>query len=63
MILERRFIDKDLLPHNPNLQRQFRERPGWDYFTSNVENANEHLVKEFYTNAYHIKKGTKVTKV
>jgi len=25
--------------------------------------ANEHLVKEFYTNVAHIKKGTKVTKV
>lgn len=28
-----------------------------------LRSANEHLVKELYTNAAHIKKGTKVTKV
>lgn len=62
-ILERKFIERDLLPHNPNVKRQFKERPGWEYFTSKVWDANEHLVKEFYANAAHIKKGTKVTKV
>lgn len=45
------------------MQRQFRERPSWDYFIGNVEDENEHLVKEFYTNVSHIKKGTTVTKV
>ena len=36
---------------------------GWEYFLSNCVDANEHLSIEFYTNATHIKKGTKVTKV
>lgn len=57
------FVDRDLLPHNPNVRRQFRERVGWEYFLRNCVDANEYLVKEFYTNAAHIKKGTKVTKV
>lgn len=63
MIPERKFITRDLLPHNPNVLSQFRERAGWDYFIGYVEDANEHLVKEFYTNVAHIKKGTTVTKV
>ncbi|XP_019258454.1 PREDICTED: serine/arginine repetitive matrix protein 2-like [Nicotiana attenuata] len=28
LIIERQFIQRDLLPHNPNVKRQFRERPG-----------------------------------
>ncbi|XP_070036339.1 uncharacterized protein [Nicotiana tomentosiformis] len=57
------FIERDLLPHNPNVKRQFEERKGWKYFTSKVPDANEYLVKEFYANVAHIKKGTTVTKV
>ncbi|XP_070046528.1 uncharacterized protein [Nicotiana tomentosiformis] len=44
-------------------ERQFEERKGWKYFTSKVPDANEYLVKEFYANVAHIKKGTTVTKV
>nr|XP_009777419.1 PREDICTED: uncharacterized protein LOC104226991 [Nicotiana sylvestris] len=32
-------------------------------FLGHMEDANEHLVKEFYTNVAHIKKGTTLTKV
>ncbi|XP_070039212.1 uncharacterized protein [Nicotiana tomentosiformis] len=63
LTLERQFIDRDLLPHNPNVKRQFEERKGWKYFTSKVLNANEYFVKEFYANVAHIKKGITVTKV
>ncbi|XP_070025105.1 uncharacterized protein [Nicotiana sylvestris] len=43
--------------------QKFRARAGWDYFIGHVEDAYEHLVKEFYTNVTHIKKGTTVIKV
>lgn len=33
------------------------------WFTQSVMDAKEYLVREFYTNVAHIKKGTKVTKV
>lgn len=63
LIPERSFIDRDLLPHNPDVQRQFRTRVGWEHFMDDCVDANEHLVKEFYCNVAHIKKGSKVTKV
>lgn len=56
LILERSFIDRDLLPHNPNVRRKFRTRVGWEHFLDECVDANEHLVKEFYTNAAHIKR-------
>ena len=49
--------------NNPNVVRQFHERKGWKWFTHSVIDANKHLVREFYANVAHIKKGTKVTKV
>jgi len=33
------------------------------WFTQSVVDAKEYLVREFYANVAHIKKGTKVTKV
>lgn len=36
---------------------------GWEFFKDNCVKANEHMVKEFYSNVAHILKGTKVTKV
>jgi len=32
LIPERSFIDRDLLPHNPDVHRQFRTRVGWEHF-------------------------------
>ncbi|XP_070052809.1 uncharacterized protein [Nicotiana tomentosiformis] len=49
--------------HNLNVLKQFTERKGWKWFTGRLQYANEYLVKEFYANVAHIKKGTKVTKV
>ncbi|XP_070047406.1 uncharacterized protein [Nicotiana tomentosiformis] len=43
--------------------RQFRECKGWMWFTQSVVDAKEYLVREFYANVAHIKRGTKVTKV
>ncbi|XP_075089086.1 uncharacterized protein LOC142170718 [Nicotiana tabacum] len=63
LIPERSFVYRDLLPHNPNVRRKFRTRVGWEHFLDECVDANEHLVKEFYTNFAHIKKGSKVTKV
>jgi len=63
LTLERQFITKDLSQHNPNVLKQFTERKGWKWFTFRLKDANEYLVKEFYANVAHIKKGTKVTKV
>ena len=54
---------KDLNKHNLNVLRQFEERKGWKWFTNTILDANEYLVKEFYANVAHIKKGTKVTKM
>nr|XP_009615097.1 uncharacterized protein LOC104107887 [Nicotiana tomentosiformis]XP_033514991.1 uncharacterized protein LOC104107887 [Nicotiana tomentosiformis]XP_033514992.1 uncharacterized protein LOC104107887 [Nicotiana tomentosiformis]XP_033514993.1 uncharacterized protein LOC104107887 [Nicotiana tomentosiformis] len=63
MTLERHFIERDLLPHNSNVKRQFDESVGWKFFTSKLLEANDYLVKEFYANVAPIKKGTHVTKV
>nr|XP_009777000.1 PREDICTED: uncharacterized protein LOC104226668 [Nicotiana sylvestris] len=62
-MLERHILMKDLNKHNPNVLRQFQERKGWKWFTNNIIDANEYLVKEFYANIAHIRQGTKVTKV
>lgn len=63
LIPERRFIDADLFPHNPHVQAQFRTREGWGFFKEKVDNANEHMVKEFYSNVHHVVQDTKATKV
>ncbi|XP_070017978.1 uncharacterized protein [Nicotiana sylvestris] len=42
LILERSFIDKDLLPIHPNVHRQFQARVGWEFFKGNCLKANEH---------------------
>ncbi|XP_070035226.1 uncharacterized protein [Nicotiana tomentosiformis] len=63
LTLERPFLLKDLDRYNPNVLRQFWECKGWMWFNQSVMDANEDLVREFYANVAHIKKGTKVTKV
>jgi len=54
---------KDLETYSPSVLRQFKEYKGWMWFTQSVVDAKEHLVREFYANRAHIKKGTKVTKL
>lgn len=58
LTLEKKFIKRNLLPHNPNIKQQFDEIVGWKHFTSKLLEANKQLVKEFYANVTHIKNGT-----
>nr|XP_016493968.1 PREDICTED: uncharacterized protein LOC107813241 [Nicotiana tabacum] len=60
---ERQFIDADLVLLNPHMQAKFRTREGWGFFKERVEMANEHMVKEFYSNVHHIVRDSKATKV
>lgn len=36
LISGRNFVDRDLLPRNPDVRRQFRERVNWEYFWVNM---------------------------
>ncbi|XP_075110883.1 uncharacterized protein LOC142181618 [Nicotiana tabacum] len=63
VILETSIVTRDLLPYLPRVHEQFLTRVGWDFFKDELVNANEHMVKEFYSNVAHTKEGSIATKV
>lgn len=63
LITERSIITRDLLPLLPNVYDQFQTRVGWEHFSYDLVDANEHMVKEFYCNVAYTKKDSTVTKV
>ncbi|XP_070041105.1 uncharacterized protein [Nicotiana tomentosiformis] len=63
LTLEHQFMIKNLDKYNLIVLRLFREWKGLMWFAKSVVDAKEYLVREFYANVAHIKKGTKVIKV
>nr|XP_009757895.1 PREDICTED: uncharacterized protein LOC104210643 [Nicotiana sylvestris] len=63
VIPERRIVTRDLLPYLPRVHEQFLTKVGWDFFKDELVDANEHMVKEFYSNVAHTKERSIATKV